>query len=215
MSWKLSSVKFQPLWQFEQAALVLNSKNPRFASSEINHWIETQIPDYSDQQLTALEQGDSSDAEQETLISRLLSEAAIAVPLAASTRTSVLKELVKLAEQSWQVYDPQALLEAVRLREEKVSTALPLGVARLVEVGRALASDPHLLPAGIHQSGALGMQGHQRGLIGRGRQRCGGGLRVCSRNGCRAGAGDRREFIRDNLRWREQQQLSGWLWHGL
>ena len=53
----------------------------------------------------------------------------MAVPLAASTRASVLKELVALAEQTWQVYDPTAIREAIRQREEMATTALPSGVA--------------------------------------------------------------------------------------
>jgi PTS system nitrogen regulatory IIA component len=51
------------------------------------------------------------------------------VPLAASTRASVLKELVRLAEQSGQVYDPDAILTAIRQREEMGTTALESGVA--------------------------------------------------------------------------------------
>ena len=35
MSWKLSSVKFQPLWHSLHSALVLNRVNPRLAESEI------------------------------------------------------------------------------------------------------------------------------------------------------------------------------------
>src|SRR5262249_53516748 len=42
-----------------------------------------------------------------------------------------LKELVTVAEQSWQVYDPEAILEAIRQREELSSTALDSGVALL------------------------------------------------------------------------------------
>jgi PTS system nitrogen regulatory IIA component len=49
--------------------------------------------------------------------------------LPATTKGSVLRELVKAAEQTWQVYDPQAILEAIRQREEVRSTALPSGVA--------------------------------------------------------------------------------------
>jgi PTS system nitrogen regulatory IIA component len=99
----------------------------RFARAEINHWIETQLHGYTEQQLEALE---SHAPETEgPLLTSLLSEASIAVPLAASTKASVLKELVVLAEQSWQVYDPGAILEAIRQREEVVSTALPEGVA--------------------------------------------------------------------------------------
>ena len=100
----------------------------RFARAEINHWLESQIHGYSDEQLTALESGHGRDGE-EPLIANLLAPACVAVPLAATTKASVLKELVKLAEESWEVYDPDAILEAVRLREEMVSTALPSGVA--------------------------------------------------------------------------------------
>ena len=102
----------------------------RFASAEINHWLETQMHEYSEQELTALEAGTArGQIDCSPLISAMLTEATIAVPLPASTRDSVLRELVKLAEQSWQVYDPAALLQAIRQREEIGSTALPSGVA--------------------------------------------------------------------------------------
>jgi PTS system nitrogen regulatory IIA component len=101
----------------------------RFARAEINHWLETQLHSYSDQQLTALETAGDRSADQEPLIAELLSEACMAVPLGASTRSSVLRELVALAEQSWQVYDPSAILEAIKQREMMASTALPSGVA--------------------------------------------------------------------------------------
>jgi PTS system nitrogen regulatory IIA component len=99
----------------------------RFARAEINHWIETQLPAYTEQQLATLDS--AGDGDGEPLLAGLLSEASVAVPLPASTRASVLKELVNLAEQSWQVYDPEAVLEAIRTREEMGSTALPSGVA--------------------------------------------------------------------------------------
>ncbi len=100
----------------------------RFARAEINYWIETQIPGLTEAQLTNLEEAQGRGG-QEPLVTGLLPEACVAAPLAASTRASVLKELVALAEQSWQVYDPEAVLEAVRQREELGSTALPSGVA--------------------------------------------------------------------------------------
>ena len=101
----------------------------RFARAEINHWIETQMHAYTEQELTALETAGSHEADQEPLISVLLSEAGIGVPMRASTRPSVLRELVGLAEQSWQVYDAEAVLEAIKQREEMGSTALESGVA--------------------------------------------------------------------------------------
>jgi PTS system nitrogen regulatory IIA component len=101
----------------------------RFARAEINHWLETQLPGFTDQQLTAMEASHAPDDDQEPLVSTLLSQACMAVPLAAGTKASVLRELVRLAEQSWQVYDPAGLLDALRLREDMGTTALPSGVA--------------------------------------------------------------------------------------
>src|SRR5437588_12977096 len=66
----------------------------RFHPAEINHWIETQLPAYTEQQLSAIERG-RGDADAEPLISVLLTEATMAVPLAAGTRASVLRELVR------------------------------------------------------------------------------------------------------------------------
>src|SRR5947209_4085364 len=104
----------------------------RFNKTEINHWIETQMPSYTEQELSALETGggvSQQTVSEQILVSAMLSEATIAVPLKAATKTSVLNELVRLAEESWQVYDPAAIRDALRQREELGSTALPSGVA--------------------------------------------------------------------------------------
>jgi PTS system nitrogen regulatory IIA component len=102
----------------------------RFHPAEINHWLETQMHAYTEQELSRLEQGAAGRGpDRQPLISTLLSEATIAVPLVANTKASVLRELVKVAELSWQVYDPPAVLEAVKQREEMGTTALESGVA--------------------------------------------------------------------------------------
>lgn len=100
----------------------------RFARAEINHWLETQLSGLTEEQLSDLEE-EHKGSEEEPQIADLLSPDCMAVPLKSSSRTSVLKELVSLAEQSWQVYDPTALFEAIRQREEMASTALAEGVA--------------------------------------------------------------------------------------
>jgi PTS system nitrogen regulatory IIA component len=97
----------------------------RFARAEINQWIETQLHGYTADQLTALEAG----VEDRPFLGEYLSERCVAVPLAASTKASVLRELVKLAEQSWAVYDANAVHDAIKAREEMGSTAFPNGVA--------------------------------------------------------------------------------------
>lgn len=99
----------------------------RFVSSEINYWLERQLPEYGEEELARLDAGGR--AKSGLLITQFLSENTMAVPLAAGTKASVLKELVRLAEQSWQVYDPDALLDAVKLREDMGSTAVYGGVA--------------------------------------------------------------------------------------
>ena len=102
----------------------------RFASSEINHWIETQMHAFTEEELEALEQrGGGTLVATGSLVGSMLSESTVAVPLLASTKASVLKELVNLAAQSWQVYDSDVLLNAIKHREELGTTALESGVA--------------------------------------------------------------------------------------
>jgi PTS system nitrogen regulatory IIA component len=126
----------------------------RFARAEINHWVESQLSTLSEEQLAALESGGVATAVAEPFLSTLLSEASIAVPFQASTRGSVLRELVKLAEQSWNVYDPDAILQALRQREDLGSTALPTGVA-IPHPRRALANalGDHVIAYGRTASG--------------------------------------------------------------
>ncbi len=102
----------------------------RFSRSEIGQWISTQLPEFSDAELQAMEQVPAaSEPVSDLLLSQLLSEATIAIPLPATTRSSVLRELVKLAEQSWQIYDPEAILRAIQEREAQGSTAMEGGWA--------------------------------------------------------------------------------------
>ncbi|MBI2806227.1 MAG: PTS sugar transporter subunit IIA [Planctomycetes bacterium] len=102
----------------------------RFSSTEINHWIETQMHAFTEEELTALERPRTATCVAgDVLVSSMLSENTCAVPLRATTKASVLKELALLAEQSWQVYDGEVLHEAIKRREEMGSTALASGVA--------------------------------------------------------------------------------------
>lgn len=101
----------------------------RFARAEINHWIETQLHQYSEAQLTDLESQTPVREDEQLVVTPLLAQASIAYPLRATTRASVLQELVRLAEQTGHVYDPEAVLEAIRQREEMRSTAVEQGVA--------------------------------------------------------------------------------------
>jgi PTS system nitrogen regulatory IIA component len=101
----------------------------RFARAEVQHWLEKQLHTFSESQLKAVE--DDHPEPTEPLLTSLLHPDSVAVPLPASTRSSVFRGLVKLAEQSWHVYDADAVLTAIQAREELVSTAQDNGVAVL------------------------------------------------------------------------------------
>jgi PTS system nitrogen regulatory IIA component len=100
----------------------------RFSRAEINHWVETQMHAYTEQELAVLE-GKPSDDNPEHLVGSLLLPECVSVPLQARTKRAVLEELVATAEKSWHVYDPEAILEALREREDMGTTALANGVA--------------------------------------------------------------------------------------
>ena len=101
----------------------------RFHRNEINYWIESNLHEHENETLLHFESHAPIECERGLLVSKFLGEACIASPLKASTRASVLKELVTLAEQSWQVYDPTAIHAALVERESIASTALAGGIA--------------------------------------------------------------------------------------
>lgn len=102
----------------------------RFARAEVRHWLEAEMRGFDDQQLLHVEAAHSSEP-VEPLLTNLLPPACVEVPLDARTTSSVPRALVRLAEQSWHVYDPDSILAAVREREQRASTAMDNGVAIL------------------------------------------------------------------------------------
>lgn len=101
----------------------------RFNRAEISQWIESQLHGYSEAQLTDLESQTPVRDDPQLVITPHLSQASIQVPLPATTKPSVLRELVRLAEHTGHIYDPDAILQAIRQREELRSTAVDQGVA--------------------------------------------------------------------------------------
>jgi PTS system nitrogen regulatory IIA component len=107
----------------------------RFARSEIHHWFEQQIGASGEEGLVqvegVLEKSVPAGEVEEISIAGMLPPEAIAVPLVARTRNSVIEAMVELAAQTGWLWDPQAMAEAVRAREEIHPTALENGVALL------------------------------------------------------------------------------------
>lgn len=107
----------------------------RFSQAEIHHWLESRIGLSDEADLIHVEgvlQRAAGAAQQADIsIAELLPQDAIAVPLLARTRNSVITSMVDLAANTGWLWDPKAMTEAVRVREDMHPTALENGVALL------------------------------------------------------------------------------------
>ena len=107
----------------------------RFSTAEIHHWLEERIGLSTDEELQQLEGALArirrGNALELISIAEMLPFSAIAVPLAARTRSSVIGEMVEVAARTGWLWDTEKLAEAVRSREELMPTALDSGVAVL------------------------------------------------------------------------------------
>jgi len=107
----------------------------RFSAAEIHHWMEDRIGLSDDDELATVE-GELDRAgghalADEVSIAAILHPEAIAVPLLARTRGSVIAQMAQLAANTNLLWDADAMAEAVRAREAMHSTALDNGVALL------------------------------------------------------------------------------------
>jgi len=106
----------------------------RFSPSEVHHWLEQRIGALDELELgqleTALERS-APPAAEAVSIAELLPLEAIAIPLPARTRSSVITSMCELAAQTGWLWDPERMAEIVRQREDLYPTALDNGVALL------------------------------------------------------------------------------------
>jgi len=102
----------------------------RFDEREITHWLEQDLRTFDDSQLEQLELSQNSqEFTTHTPLQALLKRETCEIPLDAGTKPAVLQSLVELAGRTWQVWDPSAVLNAVRDRENVMSTAFANGIA--------------------------------------------------------------------------------------
>lgn len=106
----------------------------RFSAHEVHLWLEDRIGLSDDTELaqmeTNLERTDKQ-VDGEISIAALLPVEAIALPLAARTRASVISAMAELASNTGLLWDPLKMAEAVAAREDMHPTALDIGVALL------------------------------------------------------------------------------------
>jgi len=104
----------------------------KFSRAEIHHWLEDRIGLSDDEELVEVEavlRRAAGEHREDVLVSDLLSIEAIAIPLEARTRNSVITKMVDLAVGTGMLWDGPKMAEAVRSREEMHPTALENGVA--------------------------------------------------------------------------------------
>ncbi|QDT99108.1 PTS sugar transporter subunit IIA [Gimesia aquarii] len=135
----------------------------QFHPTEITHWLEKEMRGYTFSELEQVEQINSHpQLDSSYLISNLMPEELIEVPLNARTKRSVLETLIETAGKTWQIWEPATVLTAVQQREEAYSTAFENGVAiphprnsipdavgdLLIAYGRTLSGIPFGAPNG-------------------------------------------------------------------
>lgn len=106
----------------------------RFNQARVTEWLQQEMPSLDQARILELERslrpaGGARAAAPELLVTDLIGAEGVEPALPARTRASALRELVRLAERTGLLYDPDGLLEAIEQREAMCSTALPNGVA--------------------------------------------------------------------------------------
>jgi PTS system nitrogen regulatory IIA component len=106
----------------------------RFSEAEIHHWLEDRIGVSDDEELERVETVLDRRAGRGSVsvcIAEMLPMQAIAAPLEARTRNSVIERMNRLAAETGLLWDPEKMAAAVRERESLHPTALDNGVALL------------------------------------------------------------------------------------
>lgn len=107
----------------------------RFSESEIHHWLEDHIGVGDAEELEKVERildrNWDTTIDDRSMLSDFMLVDAIAVPLDARTRGSVIREMSQLAAGTGLLWDASEMAEAVQARESLHPTALENGVALL------------------------------------------------------------------------------------
>ena len=101
-----------------------------FNRARVTEWLQQEMPHLEEKRLIEIEEAmGKGDNAGPLVVTDLIGVEGIELNLPARTRSSVLRELVKLVERTGLLWDEKALLEAIERREELGSTAMPGGVA--------------------------------------------------------------------------------------
>lgn len=106
-----------------------------FRRSEIDAWASRRIMGWKPRELQDFHASSAKRADESMgepiRIADFLHRDALAPELTSKTRAAVIRDMVKLAERTELLYDPDTLLQSIQAREEMCSTALAGGFAVL------------------------------------------------------------------------------------
>ena len=107
-----------------------------FSRDEVHRWLEQRIGISDDEELVQVEAAltrsiQPGTVDDEISLASLIPVGAMALPLLAKTKDSVIRSMVQLAGSTGLLWDTDAMGEAVKAREELHTTALDNGVALL------------------------------------------------------------------------------------
>ncbi len=129
----------------------------KFSRAEVHHWLEDQIGLSDEVGLekveSVLQKDIDATLDESIAIEQLLPLEAVAFPLKARTRRSVISSICELAANTGLLWDPDKMAEAIHNREQLHPTALDNGVA-LLHPRRPLPSamgEPFLALGVTHQ----------------------------------------------------------------
>jgi nitrogen PTS system EIIA component len=106
-----------------------------FRQNEVDAWASRRILGFSGEQLTDYHKGSSAKAHdlsaKHAIIPELIRPSFIDPTLTSKTKSSVIRDMVKLAEKTELLNYPEDLLTGIQEREQMCSTALAGGIALL------------------------------------------------------------------------------------
>ena len=107
-----------------------------FARDEVHRWLEQRIGISDEEELVQVEEAliksvPPGTIEDDVSLVSLFPDGAVALPLLARTRDSVIRSMVQLAGTTGLLWDMDAMTVAVKAREDLHTTALDNGVALL------------------------------------------------------------------------------------
>ena len=104
-----------------------------FRKSEIDAWASRRILGFATARLAAYHEKSTRASQMilahQAILPEMLKAGAIASAMTSKTKSSILHDLVVLADKTGQLNDPRTLLESLQAREEMCPTAIPGGFA--------------------------------------------------------------------------------------